>query len=416
MNTLKSQTSSSAWLMCGAGGNATVLGASALEIDAALNEAVLKHAQPFTGASRVDGILSYGSYFPLRNTSGQVIGMAGLSEPQEAMLNARDNAARLFVGLALLFAVVVAGEAYWLARGMTRPLRALTEATKAMADGNLSAPLDISGSDEFAVLAQSFALMRAKLSDIHADLARERNRYRDFLAIVPHEFRTPLAALSASLELLEMDDTTFSPDQHALLNSLHRSVIRLKSLVDNLLDTASIQAGQFQVSTEPNNLAGIITEAREFTQPLLEQKGQALQVHIAPELPPVMADARRLTQVLINLISNANKYGPAGVPLRLGASPQEGFVRVAITDYGTGIPEAEQRGLFQRYIRARNTSELGVSGMGFGLAIVREIVEQHGGQVGLDSRSGEGTTVWFTIPAALGEEPEPDPEALLLSV
>src|SRR5438270_75909 len=219
---------------------------------------------------------------------------------------------------------IVARDAYWFARGMTRPLRAMTEATKAMADGNLSAPLDISGTDEFAVLAQSFALMRAKLSDIHADLARERNRYRDFLAIMPHEFRTPLAALSASLELLEMDDTTFSPDQHALLNSLHRSVIRLKSLVDNLLDTASIQAGQFQVSTEPNNLAGIITEAREFTQPLLEQKGQALQVHIAPELPPVMADARRLTQVLINLISNANKYGPAGVPLRLGASPQEG--------------------------------------------------------------------------------------------
>ncbi len=417
VDTLQVRTQSSAWLMCGTSDNATVLGAHALEIDAALSEMVFTRAEPFVGISRVDGVVQFGYYFPLNNSTGKVIGMIGLSQPLQNLAAARENAARMFIGVAFVFAVLVLSEAYWLARGMTRPLRALTHATQAMAEGNLNTPLNVSGSDEFAVLAQTFAAMRAKLSETYAALEKERNRYRDFLAIMPHEFKTPLAALAASLELLEMDEDALSPDQHALLNSLHRSVIRLKNLVNNLLDTASIQAGQFHVRAEPYPLSSIIAEACEFTQPLLAQKNQPLQLRLAPDLPLVMADPRRVTQVLINLISNAHKYGPAGAPLSLEAAACDGCVRVAVTDYGAGIPQADQGGLFQRYIRAHqtSTSDASASGMGFGLAIVREIIEQHGGTVGLESRVAEGTTVWFTLPTASADEPLAEPERVSLA-
>jgi signal transduction histidine kinase len=243
--------------------------------------------------------------------------------------------------------------------------------------------------------------MRARLTASYAELSRERDRYRDLLAIVPHEFKTPLAALTASLELLQSDYADLTSDQaRSLLQSIHRSTIRLHSLVDNLLDTASIQAGQFQVKPEPSDLADIVHEAWLFVQPLLEQKGQELQVGIPENLPPVMADGPRVTQVLINLLANAVKYGPPGMPLSLEARVDGDSLRIAVTDRGPGIPVGDQSQLFQRFARAASGGAATPPGLGLGLAIVKEIVDMHQGTIGLDSRLGQGTTVWFTLPLA----------------
>src|SRR5205085_12461561 len=126
------------------------------------------------------------------------------------------------------------------------------------------------GRDEIVVLSRSFETMRQRLAGTYEELERERNRYREFLALMPHEFKTPLAALSASLELLQSDDEGLSSDQRALMSSLRRSIIRLTSLVDNLLDTASIQAGKFHVDAKPNQLGPMIEEAWHTTKPLLD--------------------------------------------------------------------------------------------------------------------------------------------------
>src|SRR5207249_4354733 len=206
--------------------------------------------------------------------------------------------------------------------------RRLTDATRALGEGDLQTALAVTGHDEIGVLSSSFETMRVRLATTVAELERERNRYREFLALMPHEFKTPLAALSASLELLQSDDEGLSSEQRALMTSLRRSLIRLTSLVDNLLDTASIQAGKFHVDAAPNQLGPMIEEAWLTTKPLLDQKDQTLEVNIAPQLPKVMADSRRITQVLINLISNAHKYGPAGKSVRLSASLKDGMAFV----------------------------------------------------------------------------------------
>ncbi|MCA1553048.1 MAG: HAMP domain-containing protein, partial [Chloroflexi bacterium] len=401
---LNAQTGSNAWLLCRAGDRSVVLGARTLQIDLALDEAVFTRAQTFVGTSRVDGVLSYGEYAPLLDLNGRVIGMLGITQPNQTIVSTPERAAWLFVLLALGCALLVIAEAFLLARRITEPLRTLTAATRAMGEGNLNVPLDVHGYEEIVGLAHAFATMRGKLSESYKALAHERNRYRDFLAVVPHEFKTPLAALAASLELLESDTDSFPAEHGVLVRSIHRSVIRLNSLVDNLLDSASIQAGQFHIVPEPYELARVIEQASLYTQPLLDQKHQLLELDVEQPLPSVMADPRRITQVLINLISNANKYSPADEPLTLRAHSSGGFVRVSLIDQGAGIPASEQRELFQRYVRMNATGAGAPSGMGFGLAIVREIVEQHRGQVGLHSEQGHGTEVWFTLPIASREE------------
>jgi two-component system, OmpR family, sensor histidine kinase BaeS len=398
-----------AWLLCGSQVFTAVSHAARLEVDASLLDAALQRRQVSLGTSRLDGVDGTGYYVPMVDFQDRVAGMYGLSQPIQDIFDTRDNSSRLYLLLVLAIAGIVLLEANLLARRITRPLIRLTQATQAIAAGDLNTPVSEKGRDEIGRLALSFDTMRVRLAATYADLARERNRYRDFLGLMPHEFRTPLAALAASLELLETDAEDLSGDQRQLVGSIHRSVIRLHSLVDNLLDTASIQAGQFQVHAEPTMLGPIIDEARLYIQPLLDQKQQGLCVQVQAPLPEVMADSRRVTQVLINLLSNAHKYGPVGEPLTLAAARADRVVRVSVADLGPGISPDDQSGLFQRFIRSGSKGTTSVAGIGFGLAITREIIEMHHGQVGIDSSLGKGTTVWFSLPlAATAEEPRPD--------
>ena len=397
---LKTQTPSQAWLWCGTSVDATVIGPASLVVDARLSEKALRDGQLAVGASRVDGVAQYGHYVPLFDLRGQVIGMYGFSQPTQTIDAVRDDTTRLFLALAVLFAAVMLGAAFLLAQGMTRPLTMLTRATQAMAAGDLSTPVRINDQDEIGVLARSIDTMRERLAQTLDALARERNRYREFLALMPHEFKTPLSALAASVELLDSDDEYLSTDQRLLLGSIHRSVLRLHQLVDNLLDTASIQAGHFHVRVQPHSLAPIIVEACSFAQPLLDQKQQPLSVQLAESLPNVMADPQRITQVLINLLSNAHKYGPPGEPVTLTAAPDVAGVRLAVSDRGPGISLREQRDLFRRFMRTYTDGANAPAGVGLGLAIMKEIITQHHGEVGLDSRPEQGTTVWFTLPLA----------------
>lgn len=411
LDELKSQADATIWLLCGSLEGSQVLGAANLQLDPAAAEIVLAQGHAFSGKSRVDGVLGYGEHVPLKDAAGRVIGMYGVMQPDQAVTLARQEVAGLFAVIALVFVVAVLAEAYLLARQITTPLASLTRATRALGEGRMDVPVDVPGQDELAVLARGFNTMRESLMASHAELSRERDRYRDLLAVVPHEFRTPLAALTASLELLQSDFADLTPDQaRSLLQSIRRSTLRLHSLVDNLLDSASIQAGRFQVRPEPSDLAGIVHEAWLFVQPLLEQKGQELRLDVPPTLRPVMADGPRVAQVLINLLANAAKYGPPGVPLTLEAREQGDSVRVAVTDLGPGILAADQPRLFQRFARAASADSPAPPGLGLGLAIVKEIVDLHRGAIGLDSQPGLGTTVWFTLPLAPAVAPGVGPD------
>ena len=234
--------------------------------------------------------------------------------------------------------------------------------------------------------------------------AEAARRLRDaVLANISHEFRTPLAAQRASIELLResLQETPGAPDAQSLVLALERGSLRLTQLIDNLLESVRIEAGQTSIRTRPVALDEVVEDAVEMTEPLLTQRGQKLEVDLPYPLPEVEGDAPRLTQVFVNLLANANKFGPPGSTVRIGGRVEGGAVCLWVEDEGPGIPDGGGgRSLFERFVRASGRDEEPEqSGMGLGLWIVQSIVERHGGTVEA-RREGAGTRIRVTLPTA----------------
>ncbi|MBN1876646.1 MAG: PAS domain S-box protein [Anaerolineae bacterium] len=241
---------------------------------------------------------------------------------------------------------------------------------------------------------------------VFRDVSEEETMHRlvgHFMANIAHEFFTPLSSLAAAVELL-MDQAPYlnTAELQQLLTSLHLSVLDLQTFVDNLLESASIEAGCFKIHTRPVNLSEIITEAMHIVHSLLAKHGQWLILQIPESLPKVYADARRTVQVLINLLANASKYGPDDAPITITVAIHKTFLRVSVRDLGCGIPEQQCQYLFRHFARLDSESHRDKAGIGLGLSVVKTMVEAQGGEVGVmqvanEECAVEGAQFWFTL-------------------
>jgi len=225
-------------------------------------------------------------------------------------------------------------------------------------------------------------------------------RLRDaVLANISHEFRTPLSAQLASIELLLDQLPELTTDQIGeLVVSLQRGTLRLTQLIDNLLESVRIEAGQHAIRRRPVPVDEFIEQALELTRPLLDQRQQAVVVELPYPLPLISGDAPRLTQVFVNLLANANKFAPSGSTIRIGGAVENGTVTIWVEDQGPGLPPSATGALFVPFVRAAAPSEEPESGgVGLGLWIVKSIVERHGGRVEAQS-SASGTRMSVTLP------------------
>ena len=253
---------------------------------------------------------------------------------------------------------------------------------------------------------RQFLVMR---DETDVELAR---RQRDtVLANISHEFKTPLAAQRASLELLrekllergghdEGDEGDESDGAQDLVLSLERGGLRLTQLIDNLLESVRIESGRDSLRRRPVALDEVVEEAVELTAPLVAQRRQRVEVNLPYPLPPVLGDAPRLVQVFVNLLANAQKFAPAGSPLAVGGEVTQRDVALWVDDRGPGLPPAADSGsaLFRRFVRSpEEMAEPEQSGMGLGLWIVQSIVERHGGTVAAERRD-PGTRMRVTLP------------------
>jgi len=226
-----------------------------------------------------------------------------------------------------------------------------------------------------------------------------RNLRSFFLANISHEFRTPLSTLSASLELLmEQADELTAGDIRELLRPTHLSLLSLQTLIDNLLESSRIEAGMFALRRQPVALEELILDALAIARPLLDRRGQSVTMTEPAALEPVAVDRGRMTQALVNLLSNASKYSPIGQPIDLWVERRDGALRVAVADRGPGIPTEERANVFRRFVRLDEVGEE-QQGMGLGLYLVKKIVEAHDGTVGVDDRPGGGAVFWLELPA-----------------
>jgi len=230
-------------------------------------------------------------------------------------------------------------------------------------------------------------------------------RLRDaVLANVSHEFRTPLSAQLASIELLLDQLPTLTTDQIGqLILSLQRGTLRLTQLIDNLLESARIEAGRYTIRRRPVALDEVIEEALELTRPLLRQRNQEVIINLPFPLPPILGDAPLLTQVFVNLLANANKFAPAGSAITIGGRISATAVTLWIEDQGPGLPAENGAAIFDRFIRSA-IDEPEQRGVGLGLWIVQSIVERHQGRI--EARNnGAGARISVTLPLERSDVP-----------
>lgn len=230
----------------------------------------------------------------------------------------------------------------------------------------------------------------------HAELVRTREQ---LLYSVAHELRGPLGVLENALEILATGYAELSAEEFGkLTGSAQRTAHRLRTLMEDLLSAGTIQAGRIHVRPAPVALRELVDEAVETVDLALAERGQRVDIALAPAGLAVQADRRYVRQVITNLLANASKYSPHDTAIRVRAEPQGDRVRLAVEDSGGGIAPDQLAGLFERFYRIRHNSD--EPGVGLGLAIAKGIVEAHGGQIGVESELGKGTKVWFTLPAA----------------
>jgi PAS domain S-box-containing protein len=241
------------------------------------------------------------------------------------------------------------------------------------------------------------------IRDVTEEEAVNRLRY-NFLANVAHEFRTPLSGIAATTEVLVDEVNDLTPDEiKELVDTIRLSTLHLQTLVENLLESTTIEAGCFQIHRRPVNLEGVVKQAADLMSPLLKRRNQRLAYTGPVILPTVWADANRLTQVLVNLLSNASKFSPMGGKIELNITQDPDWMTIAVLDSGPGLPTERFADLFKRFVTA-NQSHDTQYGIGLGLSVVKSIVEMHGGQVGAENLPNGGAKVWFTIPIHPKEE------------
>ncbi len=232
------------------------------------------------------------------------------------------------------------------------------------------------------------------------DLEAARRARDTILANISHEFRTPLAAQLASIELLQENLHVLPREQlEELVTSLRRGSLRLTRLIDNLLESVRIESGQLAIRQQHLQLHEIVQDAVELVGSLFTQRGQTLAVDVPEELPALVGDGPRLTQVFVNLLANANKFGPEGSTVSIGARLVDGVLEATVDDAGPGVTESERGSIFERFHRA-SAEEPEPRGLGLGLWIVKSIVERHGGTVA--AMRGEQGLTRFVVRLPVG--------------
>lgn len=234
------------------------------------------------------------------------------------------------------------------------------------------------------------------------DARRKEARRVDFYSMVAHDLRSPLSALQMRLQLLRQGHRGPLPESaNSELDRMHGGVRELVGMISDFLDVSQIEAGRFRIERQPVEMNAVIGSAIEEYRPLSDARGLRLIQQQGPEAV-VEGDPRRLMQVVSNLLSNAIKFTAIGGTVHLQATLEGGAVEVQVRDDGAGIAASALPRLFHKYERVEGPHNRRVEGTGLGLAIVKEIVEAHGGIVGVRSEPGSGSTFWLRLPAASG--------------
>lgn len=306
----------------------------------------------------------------------------------------RKTQTAAIVGLVLAL-VVAAAIAFWLMRFVTKPVLALEEGMRAVADGQLTHKLryDTTKEHEFGRLARSFDDMARQLAELDKLKA-------EFVSVASHELKTPINVVIGYLQLLDegiYGDMTAK--QKEVLRTVEAQTKQLQRLTQQLLDVSRFEAGGGRIEPRSVDLPKMLEELERAFDVLAMQRGVTLVIDRADDLPTeVFWDKDRINEVLGNLLANAFKFTNQGGEVRLTVESAGDFVVMKVRDTGAGIPPEQVSRIFEKFYQADNQGAASAVGTGLGLAIVKGIVEAHAGRIRCDSTVGVGTTFTIELP------------------
>lgn len=303
------------------------------------------------------------------------------------------------LALLILFAAVIAlGLGAALAHVFAQRVSALHQSAAAIATGDLSARVAVSGSDELAGLARTFNHMADQLAAGAAERERQEQVRRELIAAISHDLRTPLASLRAMTEALAdgvVDDAATTERYYATMRA---QIGQLDQLIDDLFSLARFDAGAVQLDLQPTAPGQLVADVLAGHSPQAAAHAVQLVAQIAPEVGMAMIAPQQIMRVLDNLLVNGLRHTPAGGMITVGVAPLSGgFLQFEVRDTGEGIAPEDLPRVFDRFYRGEKSRSRASGGAGLGLAIARGIVEAHGGSIELSSTRGEGTSVRFTV-------------------
>ena len=397
----------------GAGGVVLALGdepppAAALSAIAAFLEVENSESWHFVAPVRVVGV---NSPFEAEAPKAQVIGYVRVVLSKASLGSALLTLFALNMGIALSFAVVFLLMTRELTRRMTQPLVQLAESMGRAEQGESGVRAKLTGPRDIANMAQAFNSMMAVLDEreqalrlASSEALRLAQIKAEFAATMSHELRTPLNGVVGTLDMLRA--TALPPVARNYVALAWDSSQYLLDLINNILDFSSLEAGKLQLADGDFDIARLCEQTIELVIPQTGSKALEIAYVVDPGVPACLrGDARRLRQVLLNLVGNAVKFAERGeVAVRVmavGEFGTQGTLRITVTDTGVGVAEDEVASIFDAFTQADPSSTRRHDGSGLGLSISKQLCTLMGGEIGVNSTQGVGSTFWFVVPLKL---------------
>lgn len=310
---------------------------------------------------------------------------------EQRFLSGQLNTLLVISGVAMLLALAVA---WWLGRGLTRPILSVAGTVRELAQGKLDARTAVRSEDEIGALARDVDRLAETLT------ANEKLR-RESMADISHEFRTPLALMQGKIEAMQ---DGILPSDAATLHSLHDATRRLSRMVDDLYHVALADTGALRLELQTFDMRQLLEQALQDNATQLQAAG--LRVQVEGEAPLLLrADRQRLRQVLDNLLHNSCRYTDAGGVIRVTLHRHGEQMQLLLEDSSPGVPAAALPQLFQRFFRVEGSRSRDAGGSGLGLSVVKAIIQAHGGNVSAAPSSLGGLAIQIELPVQAFAEP-----------
>jgi signal transduction histidine kinase len=289
--------------------------------------------------------------------------------------------------------IILGGLISLLSRYLTRPILELTKIAREMTKGRFGLKVPIRSHDEVGQLTETFNNMSQSLEELH-------NSRRELFADISHEIRSPLARILSDAEIL-IDRKMDEDERNQHLQAICTDVKNLDRLIADLSILSRLELNQVEMSFSRSKVEDIILNTASLFTLRTKENNITLKQAVGKNLPEPMIDARRIGQVISNLLTNAIRYTPEGGVIEIGAKQGDQSIEIWVRDNGQGIPEEKLPYIFKRFYRTDKSRSRSTGGTGLGLAIARQFVKAHGGEIFAKSKLGEGTCISFTLPVSV---------------